>query len=56
MRRAVEQLGLSARAYTRIIKIARTVADLDRDENISSAHIAESIQYRRMQHGDGYGG
>lgn len=56
LRRAVEQLGLSARAYTRIIKIARTVADLDRDENISSAHIAESIQYRRMQHGDGYGG
>lgn len=52
LRQAVEKLGLSARAYTRIIKIARTVADLDHVENILSAHVAEAVQYRRMTTGD----
>ena len=47
--RAVDSLGLSARAYHRIIKIARTVADLAGAETIDSAHLAEAIQYRRMR-------
>ncbi|HFC76839.1 MAG TPA: ATP-binding protein [Candidatus Moranbacteria bacterium] len=46
LKNAVSTMGLSARSYYRLIKIARTIADLDNKENISSNHIAESIQYR----------
>jgi magnesium chelatase family protein len=46
MRQAVERMGLSARSYYRVIKVARTIADLVGDQNISVNHIAEALQYR----------
>ena len=46
MRRSFERMGLTARSHDRILRVARTIADLDGDRNISAIHLAEAIQYR----------
>jgi magnesium chelatase family protein len=46
--RAIESFGFSARAYHRILKVARTIADLDGEEHISAAHVSEAVQYRTL--------
>jgi magnesium chelatase family protein len=45
---AIDKFGLSARAYTRILKVVRTIADLEGQENIPAAHLSEAIQYRTL--------
>jgi len=48
LRTAIDQLHLSARAYDRILKLARTIADLEAADHITTAHLAEAVQYRNM--------
>ena len=48
LRQALQRFGLSARAYSRILKLARTIADIEGIESINTSHLAEAIQYRNM--------
>jgi magnesium chelatase family protein len=48
MRNVFDRLGMSARAHGKILKVARTIADMDRSEEIRPVHLTEAIQYRSL--------
>jgi magnesium chelatase family protein len=50
LKQAVSKLGLSARAFHRVLKVARTIADLSASPRVAAAHVAEAVQYRRFEH------
>ena len=52
MRQAFDAMGLTARSYDRILKVARTIADLDGSRDIQPMHLAEAIQYRAVKLGN----
>jgi magnesium chelatase family protein len=49
LKQAISRLGLSARGYHRVLKVARTIADLQGAEAVTAAHVAEAVQYRRLE-------
>jgi magnesium chelatase family protein len=51
LRSAVQQLQLSARAYHRVLKLARTITDLSSEDHIQTSHLAEALQYRPREMG-----
>jgi len=51
LKKAIVRLKLSARAYHRVLKIARTIADIARSDQIAPAHVSEAVQYRSLDRG-----